>query len=127
MCSLTVVVGHWPQLGTRIFSVGERSILGRQRSQGKLCNLDQNWEWLHIQGAQIGGQTVAGNLVAGVYATNSMMIPYETLVAEWARQDPHQFMAKFDARSTAGGFASLISISIQAKDHKTWVPPGGTR
>jgi hypothetical protein len=53
--------------------------------------------------------------VAGLYATNSMMIPYETLVAGWARQGPHTFWAKFDAVPTSPGFASRISISIRAQ------------
>lgn len=85
------------------------------RYAGAAFNLDQNWEWLHIRGAQIGGVTTAGNLVAGLYATNSMMIPYETLVAGWARQGPHTFWAKFDAVPTSPGFASRISISIRAQ------------
>lgn len=85
------------------------------RYAGAAFNLDQNWEWLHIRGAQIGGVTTAGNLVAGLYATNSMMIPYETLVAGWARQGPHTFWAKFDAVPTNPGFASRMSISIRAQ------------
>lgn len=85
------------------------------RYAGAAFNLDQNWEWLHIRGAQIGGATRAGNLVAGLYATNSMMIPYETLVAGWARSGPHTFWAKFDAVPANPGFASRISISIRSQ------------
>ncbi|MBD2358718.1 DUF4157 domain-containing protein [Tolypothrix sp. FACHB-123] len=39
--------------------------------------LEKNWEWLHIQGAGLGGETASTNLVAGTYSANSHMIPFE--------------------------------------------------
>lgn len=81
-------------------------------------DLQQNWEWLHVQGAQIGGATAGGNLVAGLYVTNSMMIPYETMVARWAQADPTHFQARFVAKPATAGFASEIAIWIEAKGHQ---------
>lgn len=53
-------------------------------------NLKQDWEWLHIRGAQNGGPTTAANLVAGTSTTNSRMIPWEDRINRWtyyARSD----------------------------------------
>lgn len=45
--------------------------------------LGQDWEWLHVQGAQNGGATNAANLVAGTSTTNSRMIPWEDNINSW--------------------------------------------
>ncbi len=85
---------------------------------GYSLNLNQNWEWLHIQGAQIGGQTVGGNLVPGLFVTNSHMIPYENMIREWAKADPTKFWARFSATPLSGTvFTDRISISIHAQGH----------
>lgn len=39
-----------------------------------------SWEWLHIQGARLGGPNRAENLVAGTDKANSQMIPYERAI-----------------------------------------------
>lgn len=90
-------------------------------------DLGQNWEWLHVQGAQIGGATTGGNLVAGLYVTNSLMIPYETMVARWAQADPTHFWARFTATPAANGFASEMAIWIAAKDHQALGDFGETK
>jgi hypothetical protein len=77
-------------------------------------DLAQNWEWLHIRGAQIGGQTEMGNLIPGFYTTNSAMIPYENMVKQWALADPTRFQARFQAIGVNGVFATAIRISIKA-------------
>jgi hypothetical protein len=43
-------------------------------------SLETNWEWLHIRGAGLGGDTDSTNLIAGTYSANSHMIPYENQV-----------------------------------------------
>ncbi|MFT3825167.1 MAG: DUF4157 domain-containing protein [Chitinophagaceae bacterium] len=48
--------------------------------------LDQDWEWLHIHGAQNGGATNKDNLVAGTSTTNSRMIPWEDTINSWTNQ-----------------------------------------
>ncbi|MET9414697.1 DUF4157 domain-containing protein [Streptomyces klenkii] len=80
--------------------------------------LEQNWEWLHVQGAQIGGSTDASNLVAGTYVTNSAMIPYEDMIAKWAGADARHFWARFEV--TPGGtlFPDRIRLSIKADGHR---------
>jgi hypothetical protein len=43
------------------------------------------WEWLHIQGARLGGPNVPTNLVAGTDAANTAMIPYERLIYDLSK------------------------------------------
>src|SRR5579884_3381912 len=69
-------------------------------------------------GAQIGGATDGNNLVPGLYVTNSFMIPYETMVMQYARADPTNFFAHFRVSPTGTLFARYISIEITAKGHK---------
>jgi hypothetical protein len=87
------------------------------RFLGTTYDLRQNWEWLHVRGAQIGGATVGGNLVAGLYATNSFMIPFEAMIKNWATAGPHAFWARFVATGVAGPFAQQIELQIQATGH----------
>ncbi|MFH8786646.1 eCIS core domain-containing protein [Streptomyces roseoverticillatus] len=88
------------------------------RFLGARYELEQNWEWLHVQGAQIGGSTDADNLVAGTYVTNSAMIPYEDMIAKWASADAHRFWARFEV--TPGGtlFPDRIRLSIRSDGHR---------
>ncbi len=81
-------------------------------------DLGQNWEWLHVQGAQIGGSTDATNLVAGTYVTNSAMIPYEDMIAKWARTDARHFWARFEVTSGGTLFPDRIRLSIKADGHR---------
>jgi hypothetical protein len=85
---------------------------------GQNYPMDQNWEWLHIRGAQIGGATDGTNLVPGLYVTNSFMIPYETMVMQYARADPTNFFARFRVSPTGTLFARYITIEIKATGHK---------
>lgn len=89
-----------------------------KRFLGTPYELDQNWEWLHVQGAQIGGVTDASNLVAGTYVTNSAMIPYEDMIAKWARTDARSFWARFEV--TPGGtlFPDRIRFSLKTDEHR---------
>ncbi|MEU9117871.1 DUF4157 domain-containing protein [Streptomyces sp. NPDC048483] len=80
--------------------------------------LDQNWEWLHIRGAQLGGRTEGGNLVPGLFSANSAMIPWENMILDWAGAGADTFWAKFDADPIPGTpFAKSIRLSIKAVDH----------
>lgn len=92
-----------------------------KRFLGAPYELEQNWEWLHVQGAQIGGSTDATNLVAGTYVTNSAMIPYEDMIAKWARTDAHRFWARFEV--VPGGtlgplFPDRIRLSVKTDNHR---------
>ena len=53
--------------------------------------LDQDWEWLHVQGAQNGGATNITNLVAGTSTTNSRMIPWEDNINSWTNLAKPEF------------------------------------
>lgn len=37
----------------------------------------RDWEWLHIRGASLGGETSSKNLVLGTYDANTHMMPFE--------------------------------------------------
>ena len=84
---------------------------------GRTYDLAQNWEWLHIRGAQLGGVTNGTNLVAGLYVTNSAMIPFEAMIERWARADPTKFEARFLAHGINGAFCTRIELRIRANGH----------
>jgi hypothetical protein len=104
----TKAMGGWNALGAAAFA---------NRVYGSSLRLDQNWEWLHVRGAQIGGATQAGNLVPGLFVTNSAMIPYEKLIALWAQRGAGLVQARFDAAGGRGVFATKIVIQISSKKH----------
>ena len=84
---------------------------------GTHYDLAQNWEWLHVRGAQVGGTTNKQNLVAGLYVTNSAMIPYEAMIERWARVAPHSFEARFVATGINGAFCGQIQLWIRSNGH----------
>lgn len=47
--------------------------------------LTTDWEWLHIQGAGLGGATNSTNLLPGLYDANTLMIPFESNIKILAR------------------------------------------
>lgn len=87
---------------------------------GQAFPLDQNWEWLHVRGAGLGGATEGGNLVAGLFVTNSAMIPFERMIREWAEADPTRFWVRFGVEPLGNDtvFARRITFSIAARDHR---------
>ncbi|MFF3735120.1 DUF4157 domain-containing protein [Streptomyces sp. NPDC002476] len=85
---------------------------------GCTYDLNQNWEWLHIQGAQIGGATDEHNLVAGTYVTNSAMMPFESLIAEWAKAGAHNFQAQFLITPGNTLFPKYIELWVRAQGHQ---------
>jgi hypothetical protein len=104
---------QWNALGAAAYA---------NRYLAKRYDLAQNWEWLHVRGAQIGGTTDAANLVAGLYATNSAMIPFESMIEHWAsvanrNNDPSSFHARFVAHGVTGVFCTSIELQISATRH----------
>lgn len=68
---------------------------------------------MHVRGAQIGGKTLKSNLVAGLYAVNSQMIPYENKIKEMDKKDPGKLKARFYTEGhITGPFAEKINIDI---------------
>jgi hypothetical protein len=104
----TGAMGGWNALGAAAYG---NVFLGRT------YDLTQNWEWLHIRGAQLGGVTNGTNLVAGQYITNSAMIPFEAMIERWARADPTKFEARFLAHGINGAFCTRIELRIRATGH----------
>jgi hypothetical protein len=105
------VMGKWNALGAAAFA---------KHYYGRNYDLNQNWEWLHIQGAQIGGATVGGNLVPGLFVVNSAMIPFENLIKSWANQGAQKMWARFIASQpeSPGPFVKKIIIAVYATGHK---------
>jgi Domain of unknown function (DUF4157) len=101
-------MGQWNALGVAAYA---------NRFLGTHLPLNQNWEWLHIQGAQIGGKTQAGNLVPGLFTANSAMIPFENLIKHWVKVAPSKMMARFKPTPTLSPFASNIRIEVIAQQH----------
>ncbi|MEV0371849.1 DUF4157 domain-containing protein [Streptomyces sp. NPDC050636] len=100
---------NWNALAAASYA---RQFLGMQ------LPLDQNWEWLHVRGAQLGGRTEGGNLVPGLFSANSAMIPWENMILDWAGAGADTFWAKFDAEPIPGTpFAKSIRLSIKAVGH----------
>ncbi|MGQ3013434.1 MAG: eCIS core domain-containing protein [Flavobacteriales bacterium] len=94
---------------------------GYWKHHGKgTLNVKVDWEWLHIRGAQNGGETSADNLVAGTSVANSAMIPVEDKINEWtaaARAD-HPMMVRYTGRRIAGtNLGREITLKI-------WAPNG---
>ncbi|HMQ62428.1 MAG TPA: hypothetical protein PKE06_17250, partial [Flavilitoribacter sp.] len=97
-------MSEWNALGAAAYA---------NRFYGKPFDLNQNWEWLHVRGAQIGGKTLNSNLVAGLYAVNSQMIPYENKIKEMDKKDPGKLKARFYTEGhITGPFAEKINIDI---------------
>ena len=75
-------------------------------------------------GNRTAGDTVNGNLIPGLYTTNSAMIPFEGMIKDWSIDDPHRFAAKFSIVGQQGVFVDKIVISIKGievggRGHKT--------
>jgi Domain of unknown function (DUF4157) len=99
---------NWNALGAAAYA---------NRFMATSYDLNQNWEWLHLRGAQIGGVTAGGNLVPGLYASNSCMIPFEAMIKNWSVAGPKNFWARFIATGVNGPFATGIELWIEAKGH----------
>lgn len=81
--------------------------------------LSTDWEWLHIQGAGLGGPTNPNNLLAGTSSVNSAMIPWEDKIKEFSakvtRSLGETFSVRFDGLN--GGLPNLgklIRLSVAA-------------
>lgn len=105
-----MAMGKWNALGAAAFV---------NKAYGRKLPLDQNWEWLHVRGAQVGGATEGGNLVPGLFATNSAMIPYEAQIAKWSqKKGSRKVSARFEVgnvRDTV--FTDKIVLKVAAEDH----------
>lgn len=101
-------MGNWNALGAAACA---------NLAAGAGFDVGQNWEWLHVRGAQLGGSTDGSNLVAGLYVTNSFMIPFEKMVRNWAAAGPSSFHASFRAINAGAGFAERLEIWIRAEGH----------
>jgi hypothetical protein len=80
---------------------------------GRDLDLGQDWEWLHVRAAQLGGATANGNLVPGLFATNSAMIAYEALVKNLAIEDPTHLQARFEVAGGTGVLVERIILKVR--------------
>ncbi|CAL1519569.1 DUF4157 domain-containing protein [Chitinophaga sp. MM2321] len=93
-------MNNWNALGAAAFA---------NQFYGQKFDLSQNWEWLHIRASQIGGKTQGGNLVAGLYAVNSHMIPYENQIKKWEKEDVGKLRVRF---YTEGAYLRVFAEKI---------------
>lgn len=103
------VMRKWSAYGAALFS--------KQVHGNANLPTDQNWEWLHIHGAQIGGATGSDNLLAGTFVANSEMIPYESQLKAWRTENAGKIFARFSAKARDHVLAEEISIEVAAQDH----------
>lgn len=76
--------------------------------------LTTDWEWLHIQGAGLGGETNSTNLLPGLYDANTLMIPFESNIKILARYATN-FMpltVNFNVLNPRGGQHAAQTIQI---------------
>lgn len=80
---------HGAVRGSR--GTGQKAAMGNYSAKDyvRLFNADaaasKSWEWLHIQGARLGGPNRPENLVAGTAEANTQMIPYERAIHRLSR------------------------------------------
>ena len=71
---------------------GQYTSMMKTTAAGYACLADiagwktQRWEWLHIKGAGLGGETNGSNLVAGTRDANTHMIPFESNIKTLATE-----------------------------------------
>jgi hypothetical protein len=109
--SQSAEMGGWNALGAAAFHNKFRA------DKGGTVPLTHNWEWLHIRGAQIGGDTKAVNLMAGTFAANSAMIPYETQLERWHSGNHNRIFARFQGHARDFVLAEHIIIEVAAYRH----------
>jgi hypothetical protein len=83
-------------------------------------NVGVDWEWLHIRGAQNGGDTAPENLVAGTSTANSAMIPIEDKINEWTSKatGDRPLMIRYIGKRVSGtNLGNAITLKI-------WAPEG---
>jgi hypothetical protein len=83
-------------------------------------NVGVDWEWLHIRGAQNGGDTAPENLVAGTSIANSAMIPIEDKINEWTSKasSERSLMIRYIGKRISGtNLGNAITLKI-------WAPEG---
>jgi len=76
----------------------------------------QSWEWLHLQGARLGGPNIPQNLVAGTSQANSHMIPYERAIyklSKFSNLKPLEVYWKATLIKDGDGNNTHIANSIQ--------------
>ncbi len=100
--------------------------------------LNHSWEWLHLVGSAIGGGNQLGNLVAGTFDTNTLMIPLEQTIVEYAAknrptaQNPMTITATAQLhREQASGrntwLAENIRLQVQHGSNNFWLGPIGQK
>lgn len=96
-------MGNWNALGAAAYA---KQVLGMNLS------INQEWEWLHIQGVQNGGNNVKENLGSGTWKANSAMIPYENKIRAWGNEREGKLYAAYKVTTQSGNSPILKTITI---------------
>jgi|GEM_PF-6511849 len=59
------------------------------------------WEWLHLVGASLGGGNTEGNLIAGTFDSNTLMIPMEQAIVTYSNRSDVNQQNPMTIRATA--------------------------
>jgi hypothetical protein len=118
---------------TRDAAMGGLSALNYAKAVGINEADKHTWEWLHLVGSAIGGGNVEGNLVAGTYDMNTLMIPLEQTIVEYSnRNDVTAFspmkvtaVAKLykDAKNRPIWVADTITLKVEHAGKSFWLGP----
>jgi len=102
--------------GTQASAMENWNALGAAAYAAQVNNLpldlNQDWEWLHIQGVQNGGVNAKNNLGAGTWKANSAMIPYENRIRAWGNIRQGRIYAAYEARTQPNNSPILKQIAI---------------
>jgi hypothetical protein len=63
------------------------SALNYAKAVGVAGAEEHTWEWLHLVGSSLGGANEEGNLVAGTFDSNTIMIPIEQAIVAYSNRE----------------------------------------
>jgi hypothetical protein len=108
-------------------AMGNLSALNYARAVGVGGAEGATWEWLHLVGSSLGGGNTRGNLVAGTFDANTLMIPIEQAVVEYSnrpdvtREKPMQIevtAAMLTVNGSRTWVAERITVAVHHKGTK---------
>jgi hypothetical protein len=114
-------------------AMGGLSALNYAKAVGINGAEKHTWEWLHLVGSAIGGGNSLGNLVAGTYDMNTLMIPLEQTIVEYSNRpdisvnNPMIVTAKAKLFANDKGqptwVAETITLEVQHGGKSFWLGP----
>lgn len=120
MLTITEPCKRGDERQTRDKAMGGHSALNYAIAASMPNAAQGTWEWLHLVGSAIGGDNKQGNLVAGTYDANTLMIPMEQAIVTYSHradvtpQNPMTVVAEAKLWSN-GTFLTYVAETITLK------------